>query len=332
MSSRQARCCARIGLLGNPSDGFGGKVLGLAITDFMATATLLPAKGLRLRSDHGRITAVAHAGELPARLARGQPRGGAQLLAAAVLVWSEYRGRPPRATTGVDLAFETEIPRRVGLSGSSAIIIAALRALAAHEGVTVPPHELAELALRAEVDVLGIAAGPQDRVIQAYQGLMFMDFAPPRGPLGYRSVDTRLLPPLFLAWDPEPGESSNVVHSDVRQRFAAGDPEVVAVIHALPKLAAEGLECLQAGDLARLAQLFDHNFDLRARIWSLRPQDVEMVKLGRAQGAAVKFAGSGGAVVGVPRDPDDLPSLHRAYWAAGYSFISPTPASAPAPA
>lgn len=35
-------CCARIGLLGNPSDGFGGKTLSFLIGNFAAEVTVNP--------------------------------------------------------------------------------------------------------------------------------------------------------------------------------------------------------------------------------------------------------------------------------------------------
>ena len=84
------------------------------------------------------------------------------------------------AAPALRISFESDIPLQVGLAGSSAIVVAALRVLCRWWRVELPPDELAELALRAESELLGIAAGPQDRVVQSYQGLLDMDFAPPR--------------------------------------------------------------------------------------------------------------------------------------------------------
>ena len=75
-------------------------------------------------------------------------------------------------------------------------------------------------------------AGPQDRVIQAHQGLLWMDFSRPRDETSYVALDPALLPPLFVAWDRAPGTSSTVVHDDVRSRFDRGDPEVTTAIAA----------------------------------------------------------------------------------------------------
>ena len=63
------------------------------------------------------------------------------------------------------MRWRTSIPRGVGLGGSSAIVIAVLRALCALHGTELDPARMAELALAIETEDLAIAAGPQDRVV-----------------------------------------------------------------------------------------------------------------------------------------------------------------------
>ena len=48
------------------------------------------------------------------------------------------------------------------------------------------------------------------------------------------------------------------------------------------------------------------------------------MRIARGAGAAAKLAGSGGAVVGVPREAATLPTLEAAYHAAGFAFLRPT--------
>ena len=286
MSARPSltvRVCARAGLLGNPSDVYGGKAIALSVCDFAAEVWIAESDELRFEAD---------------------PEG-ARLLAAALGRFPEARDRRLR------LGFRSDIPRQVGLAGSSAIVVGALRALGAWFGVELHPAEVAERALAAEAEDLGIVAGPMDRVIQAYGGLVHMDLRAPRGAHSYRRLDPGLLPPLFVAWDPHPGEPSGVAHADVRARFT----------HVLVD---EGLVCLERRDVAGLMRLVDRNFDTRASIWKLRERDVAMVRLGRALGAAVKFCGSGGAVLGVMRDEAEFPALARAYAEAGFPCIRPT--------
>ncbi len=70
-------------------------------------------------------------------------------------------------------------------------------------------------------------------VPQVYGGLLFMDFSPAlpgqaAAPGRYQALDPGLLPPLHLIFDASPptaGKDSGAVHSDVRQRWLAGDEQ-----------------------------------------------------------------------------------------------------------
>ena len=67
------------------------------------------------------------------------------------------------------MMFETNVPRQVGLAGSSAIITALWKALMVFYDVSeeqIPLELQASLVLKVEQEELGIAAGLQDRVIQ----------------------------------------------------------------------------------------------------------------------------------------------------------------------
>ena len=208
----------------------------------------------------------------------------------------------------------------MGLSGSSAIVIAALRALGDWLGLELQPDQLAEAALACEVDELGITAGPMDRVIQAYEGLLAMDFAPPRAAASYRRLDPSGLPPLFLAWNPRGGAPSRRQHGDVRARWLRGDTEVRAVVAELARLADSGIALHRAAAIPPGSlRLFDENFALRARVYPVPDVDRELVSLAREAGAAAKMCGSGGAVIGALRDEADWPRLAEAYAAAGYA-------------
>ena len=76
---------------------------------------------------------------------------------------------------GASLAYRTTIPRQCGLSGSSALAAAALNCLLQHYGVDIAVAARPQLVLDAEA-ALGIQAGLQDRVVQVYGGLVYMDF------------------------------------------------------------------------------------------------------------------------------------------------------------
>ena len=85
------------------------------------------------------------------------------------MCWFLSAGSTALGRRNFTLRYDTNIPRQVGLAGSSAIVTAALRCLMDFYGVTaadVPRHRLPQLVLDVERQELGIQAGLQDRVVQ----------------------------------------------------------------------------------------------------------------------------------------------------------------------
>jgi glucuronokinase len=290
------RAPARAALAGNPSDGYGGAVLAVAVEAFAAEAKAVPAA----RDDFG----------------------GLALVEAAV---RRYRRHTGAGAGGVAVRVRSTIPREVGLAGSSAIVIATLRALGKLHGAPVELDALPALALAVETEELGIAAGLQDRVAQAHGGLVCMDFAvePPR----YEPLDAALLPPLFLAWRADAAAASGGVHGALRARWAAGEPAVHAAMAALGDAARGGRECLACGDHAGFGAAMDRSYDLRASIAELDPRHVRMIELARACGASVNYAGSGGAIAGMLPSPEALADVRAALARERCSLLELKPAS-----
>ncbi len=134
---------ARAALAGNPSDGYGGAVLAVTVPALRAEAV----------ARH-----CAASGVQPGNL----------LVEATIRRFARELASRADAT---GVTWRTTIPRGVGLGGSSAIVIATIRALCQLHGVALTATELAGFALAVETDELGIAAGLQDRVAQSYDGL-----------------------------------------------------------------------------------------------------------------------------------------------------------------
>src|SRR5262249_42633429 len=207
------------------------------------------------------------------------------------------------------IRYHSTIPRQVGLAGSSAIIVAALRCLMDFYEVPVPREVQPSLVQAVETEELGIAAGLQDRVIQVYEGLVYMDFAPERlRELGgylcahYEPMDPGLLPPLYLAFDQGVSQPTEVFHNDIRGRFHRGEPAVIRAMGKFAALAAQAREALLAHDGEHFGRLMNENFDTRRSIYQLPGGQIRMVEVARSAGATAKFAGSGGAIVGTYRD------------------------------
>ena len=294
--SGNGRAFARVALAGNPSDGYGGRTLAVVVRDFAATARAIRAQ----------------AGD---RLSPPGP-GGEALMHAAL---ERFRSRIG-AGDPVELRCETNVPREVGLAGSSAIVIACARALCDLHGAALERDELARLALAVEAEDLGIAAGLQDRIVQARETLVAMEFG---GEPSYEELDPRLLPPLYVAWHPDAAAPSGIAHARLRERHAAGEPEVVAALSRLAGLAGTAREALAADDHAAFARCIDASFDERLAVMPVDPLTAKMVEGARSAGACANSAGSGGAIVGALTDAGEWPALREALERIGARTIRP---------
>jgi glucuronokinase len=321
---------ARAGLLGNPSDGYGGACIALSVRNFAATVSCRGSDRVRFRPGPRDRREYADLDALVRAVDRVGYYGGTRLLMAAVRRFhrhcaAEGRELPDR---GFELVYRTGIPEQVGLAGSSALITATFRCLMDHFDVGIDQETLPTLVLEAETEELGISAGLMDRVIQAWGGLVHMELGEEllaeRGRGRYRRLEPDALPPLYLAWHPGLAEGSQVTHEDLRRRYDAGDPEVWETMTELADLTARGRELLEAGRGDEIGSLMDRNFDLRGRICAVGEGNRRLVETGRRLGAHPKFAGSGGAVVAAyDGDPERLERLGAAYAGMGARLVTP---------
>ena len=319
------RAFARAGLLGNPSDGYGGKVVACPVRNLGVEVAVRPAEGVIIAAGGVRVEIPtldeAISGDMLPEADRLE-----RLVLAALCRFSRERPeamRPAGRAAGLAIECSTTIPRQVGLAGSSATIIATLRALCDHFGETIGPFEMAEIALATEVEDLDIAAGPMDRVIQSYEQVLVMDFSQPRSPESYRVLHAEVIPPVLIAWTAAGGRSSGIIHSDLRERWDRGDDDVVGTMREYRDVVDRGVAALKSGDFETFADQVDRNFDLRIGVTTVTDEDARMVEVARAHGAAAKLCGSGGAVLVVPRGGAGLRSLERAFAETGFAACRP---------
>lgn len=322
-----------MGLLGNPSDGYFGKTLSCTITDFRALVQLWesPTLVIQLHPTHD-PTEFKSLGELEKVATRDGYYGGLRLLFATCKKFIEYCStlgiRLPRRNFTIH--YKTDIPRQVGLGGSSAIISATFKALMEFYDLTendIPLSVQPNIVLAVEQEELGISAGLQDRVVQVFGGLVYMDFARERmerdGHGLYERLDSRLLPRLFLAYVDDPSFSGKV-HGDLRFRYERGEKQVLTAMERWASYARQGRRALERGDHDKFAELLNRNFDLRRRLLGdevIGAQCLEMIDTARRLGHPAKFPGSGGAVIGSFQTDAQLKALTRAYRNGGYACL-----------
>ncbi len=197
-------------------------------------------------------------------------------------------------------------------------------------GVELPLEAQPTFVLGIEQEELHIAAGLQDRVIQVYEGLVYMDFDRRRRHevdavpcYHYERLDAALLPPLYLAYHDALSEPTEVFHNNIRERFNRGEEPVVAAMRLFASIAERGREAILRGDAQALGRLIDENFDTRRSIYALPAWQIEMVETARRAGATAKFAGSGGAIVGTYRDDGVLARLREAMASVHSQVLEP---------
>ena len=234
--------------------------------------------------------------------------GGMRLLKATIKVFYEHckKNNIQMDNRNFTIRYNSNIPLRLGLAGSSAIITACLKGLCNFYNVSIPEPVFANLVLSVETDELGISAGLQDRVAQAYETPVFMDFdhdlMEKRGYGNYEKLNPKLFPPFYIAFHKNLSEGTEVVHNNLKARFEIGDPRVLQAVLRWSQITVEFREALNAGNSERMHELINENFDLRRKTIKISEGNIEMVELARSVGASAKFTGSGGAIIGTYKD------------------------------
>lgn len=323
---------ARAGLLGNPSDGYHGKTISVILRNFWATVVLYEWDSVEIvlaDRDRARFHSIH---DLAQDVELHGYYGGIRLVKATIKLFVDYCQSQSIKLheRNFSIRYETNIPQQVGLAGSSAIITATLRALMEFYQVEIPLPIQPTLVLSVEEE-LGISAGLQDRVIQCYEGVVYMDFSreQERSSNGlthyyYEPLDPKLLPKLYVAYHTALSEPTEIFHNDIRSRYKRGEKLVVDAMQRFAELAEEGRKAILERDAERLGALIDENFDTRRKLYRLPDWQIRMVETARACGASAKFAGSGGAIIGIYQDEAMYQELCAQMAQIGSKVIIPT--------
>lgn len=304
----KSRSFARAGFLGNPSDGYYGKTISFSFTEFFVDLRLSASS--RLRFVPGEVDDATF--DSPRQLVRDLRLygyyGGIRMLKAVSKLFFEWCEEHSVELDDQNFTaeYQINIPRLVGLSGSSAICSAMLKALMEFYNVEIPLEDQPTITMNAEREELGIACGLQDRVAQIYNGVTFMDFerslVESTGHGKYERLDIAAMPNIYIAYDPNRAEESGKAHKKVKKLFQQQNNDVVAAMKEFADIAQKGRDAIVAGKLDLIPELVNANFDLRDRIFNVSEENRQMVMVARQAGASAKFAGSGGAIVGTFED------------------------------
>jgi glucuronokinase len=311
----ETRAFARAGLLGNPSDGYFGKTISVSIRNFGARILIYESPELVIEEQALNENQFRNMYQLVESVKLTGYYGGSRLIKAAIVKFWEYcqTEKIRLKFKNFTIRYQTSIPRQVGLAGSSAIVTATFKALIKFYDIEIPQHLLPTLILKAETEELNINAGLQDRVIQVYEGCVYMDFeetALRKNGFGkYEPLKAGKLPNLYLAYKTELSKVSGTVLNNIKERYYAGEKLVIDTLNEIAQCAHEGKEVIIKKDYKRLHELIDRNFDLRCKIMDISASNHELVNTARNCGASAKFSGSGGAIIGMYDDDEMLRKL-----------------------
>ena len=326
------RVFARAGLIGNPSDGYNGKTITVIVKNFYAQIILYEWDRLEIvpgTSDESYFRSIH---DLAKDVRLHGYYGGIRLVKAAINGFVQYcdERKLTLPDRNFSLRYETSIPRQVGMAGSSAIVVATLRALIDFYEISIPKHVLPSLVLSIERDQLGIPAGLQDRVAQVYEGCTYMNFAKETMKTEdgfvvgeYEDLPVSLLPPLYVSYSVDCSEPTEVFHNNLRFRYDQGESAVVSAMQQCAELTMKAKNALLAGQQELLPDLLNANFEIRRSICPLPKDQIAMVETARSCGASANFAGSGGAIVGTYPNEEAFGKLQKAMKNIGCETVKP---------
>ena len=312
----QVACSApgRAGIIGNPTDMYGGAVLSCSV-GLRACVTITTASELVLETA-GQQCRITSREDL-------QPQGDRFDVARAVL---DYLRLPPLACR---VEYESEIPLHSGMAGSTALLAALLRGLLAWQGQNVQLHHLAERVRYVELNFLKVVCGYQDAYMCTFGGLNFMDF---RGKQFYRRAEAELYAtieplaayvsrlPFVLAFTGVE-HASSAVHTPIRERWLEGEAEVVEGYRRITEIARSGKKALIMEDWPALGRLMNDNHAIQRALGGSGESNERLLSAALsagALGAKLAGAGDGGTIIALWPWPDST-DLEAALTEAGAS-------------
>jgi len=295
---------------------YGGAVISCSV-GMRARVTVTPAPELVLETGEQEYC-IASRDDL-------RPQGDCFDVVRAIL---DYMRLPLLAC---HVRYESEIPLRSGMSGSTALVVALLQALLAWQGEYPNLYQLAERARHIELNYLKVVCGYQDAYMCTFGGLNYMDF---RGKQFYREAEAELFATIEPLADYVPQlpfvlgftgvrHASGAVHKPLRERWLDGEAAVVGGYERITEIARIGKKALVMGDWPLLGRLMNENHAIQRDLGGSGESNERLIAAALeagALGAKLAGAGHGGTIIALWPWPDST-RLEEALREAGASAI-----------
>lgn len=311
----------RAGIVGNPTDGYGGSVISCTISE---RARVVLSDCDELRVTVGELATVFNT---PRDCLLKNDRFD---VVRAVLQFFRLEN------IKCSIEITTRIPIQGGLSGSTAILSALVAAVLRMEGRRASRHYLAEMVRIIELNYLKIHCGYQDQYMTVFGGINYLDF---RDKENYRRLGEEIyatVEPLselvgelpFLLAHSGIRHVSGHVHLPVRERWLDGEKFVIDGYRRISALARRAKRSLLEGDWEEMAGYINENHRIQDSISPSGERNNEMIEAALANGAlAAKLAGAGGGgtIIVLTLDPDKQRDALKEAGAASFLEVKPSP-------
>lgn len=201
---------------------------------------------------------------------------------------------------GLDVFLASQIPPGTGLGSSGSVAVCLINGLAAWEGMSLPPAEVAERACFIEIEKMGMPVGKQDQYAAAFGGLNCITFGGDGvnvQPVAISDATLKKLErSLMLFFTGTSRQSSSILRFQKR-KGEKGDKQVIERLMAIKELGLKIKDALEAEDLDAFGDLLHRSWVQKRAVAPNITNDTinQAYELARSKGAiGGKITGAGG--------------------------------------
>jgi mevalonate kinase len=195
-----------------------------------------------------------------------------------------------KVSAGFDLTIHSEIPVSAGLSSSTALCIASIRALAQLCHVSLDDDDVAELSFQIERYDLDIECGRMDQYAIAYAGVTYIQTG---DEAGVEQLPIQSLPVLVA--DTEEKHDTQALQKWLRQRIADDDPSLMKPLKQVVELVEQGKSAILDADLEALGNIMSRQQALEQQMGTSTDRLARLCRTAESAGAwGAKQMGAGG--------------------------------------
>jgi len=210
---------------------------------------------------------------------------------------------------GFDLTIHSQIPVSAGLSSSTALCIATIRAFQQVCGSDYNTGEIAELSFQIERYDLDVECGRMDQYAIAFGGVTYIQTGDDAG------VEGLSIPSLpMLVADTQEAHDTQALQKWLRRRIAKDDRSLMDPLNKVVELVDDGREAILANDLEKLGNIMDRQQGLELAMGTSTDRLELLCQAARragAWGAKQMGAGGGGCMIALC-PPDRIEAVQRA--------------------